>query len=245
MVNAILGIKKEMHQEFLADGSRVPVSVVVSGDSVVTQIKTLDKDGYWGVQVGFGQRKIKNITKPLIGHLRGAMGAEKQKTPVVERSRLGGTAEKWAPRFLREVRLDDLSDVEGLSVGDVVGISDVIKEGDSVEVSGVSKGKGFAGVVKRWKFAGGPKTHGQSDRLRAPGSIGQGTTPGRVYKGKKMAGRMGGNGVTVKGLKVLGVNQETGEIRLSGPIPGPKGKLVVIKKVERRVENEEESRTGG
>src|SRR3990167_3061003 len=227
MVNAILGIKKEMHQEFLADGSRVPVSVVVSGDSVVTQIKTLDKDGYWGVQVGFGQRKIKNITRPLIGHLRGAMGAEKQKTSVVERSRLGGTAEKWAPRFLREVRLDDLSDVEGLSVGDVVGISDVIKEGDSVEVSGVSKGKGFAGVVKRWKFAGGPKTHGQSDRLRAPGSIGQGTTPGRVYKGKKMAGRMGGNTVSIKNIKVVAVDAEKNELHLSGPVPGTPESLLI------------------
>lgn len=223
MINTILGIKKEMHQEFLTDGSRVPVSVVASGDNVVTQIKTLDKDGYWGVQLGFGQRKIKNMTKPLIGHLRGAMGQD-QKSKIKNQK-------DTAPRFLREARLEQSEDLQGLNVGDVVRVSDVIREGDIVGVGGVSKGKGFAGVVKRWKFKGGPRTHGQSDRLRAPGSIGQGTTPGRVYKGKKMAGRMGGDMVTVKNLMVLGVSQETGEIKLGGPIPGARGKLVVIKRV--------------
>jgi len=115
-------------------------------------------------------------------------------------------------------------------VGDVVKVSDIFKVGDTVQVTGMSKGKGFAGAVKRWKFAGGPKTHGQSDRHRAPGAIGQGTTPGRVFKGKRMAGRMGFDKITVKNLKVIGIEPEKSEILISGPVPGTPSRVLMITK---------------
>lgn len=195
-----------MSQSFV-EARRVPVTKIVAGPCVVTQVKTLEKDGYWAIQLGFGEKKIKNITKPLQGHLKAA---------------------KSAARFLREVRLTEDS---GLKVGDNVILSDVFKVGDFVAVVGTSKGKGFQGVVKRWGFAGGPRTHGQSDRERAPGSIGQTTTPGRVFKGKHMAGRMGGARVTVKNLQVIGLYPETGEIEISGAIPGPTGGLIMLKRL--------------
>ena len=198
-----------MSQTFV-EGTRVPVTWITVGPCVVTQIKNPDTDGYWAVQLGFGKKEIKNITKPLQGHLRGV------------------TQEKKAPRFLREIRLEAKPDFK---VGDVLKLVDVFKIGDLVNVTGISKGKGFAGVVKRWHFAGGPKTHGQSDRLRAPGSIGQGTTPGRVYKGKHMAGRMGQDRITVKNLIVAEMDSEKDKIALSGPVPGSTGSLLLIKKV--------------
>ncbi|OGM89584.1 50S ribosomal protein L3, partial [Candidatus Woesebacteria bacterium RIFOXYD1_FULL_46_19] len=117
------------------------------------------------------------------------------------------------------------------AVGDTIAASDIFSVGDIIQVTGTSKGKGFAGVVKRWGFAGGPRTHGQSDRERAPGSIGQTTTPGRVFKGKKMAGRMGGERVTLKNLQIVSVNPETNEIEISGPVPGIPGGLLVIKRL--------------
>jgi large subunit ribosomal protein L3 len=182
----------------------------VAGPCVVTQVQTPEKDGYWAVQLGFGERKIKNVTKALQGHLKGAI------------------KDKKAPRFLREVRMPE---DPGLKVGDEVILTDVFKVGDYVAVVGTSKGKGFQGVVKRWGFAGGPRTHGQSDRERAPGSIGQTTTPGRVFKGKKMAGRMGGDRVTIKNLQVISMDPEKGEIELSGAVPGSTGSLVILKRL--------------
>jgi len=205
MLNTLLGTKKEMSQAFVED-KRVPVTRVVAGPCVVTQIKRQERDGYWAIQLGFGEKKIKNVTKPMQGHLRGAI------------------KDKKAPRFLREVRLDKEPE---LKVGDVVNVSDIFKKGDLVTVTGTSKGKGFAGVIKRWGFAKGPRTHGQSDRERAPGSIGA-TTPGRVYKGKKMAGRMGSVTTPVKNLTVVSVNSEKDEVALSGPVPGRPGGLLVI-----------------
>lgn len=198
-----------MGQTFV-EGRRVAITNVLAGPCVVTQVKSMDNDGYWAVQLGFGERRIKTISKPLQGHLKGAI------------------KEKMAPRFLLEVRLDKEPD---LKVGDIVKASDIFQKGDIVSVAGISKGKGFAGGVKRWGFHGGPRTHGQSDRERAPGSIGQTTTPGRVLKGKHMAGRMGGARVTVKNLQVVSVNPETNEIELSGPIPGIPGKSVLINKL--------------
>lgn len=195
-----------MSQTFV-EGTRVPVTLVKAGPCVVTYIKRVDSDGYWAVQLGFGEKKIKNITKPLQGHLKAA---------------------KSAARFLREVRVDKEPD---LKIGDVIKLTDIFKKGDVVAVTGVSKGKGFAGVVKRWKFAGGPKTHGQSDRWRAPGAIGQGTTPGRVRKGKKMPGRMGGDTIFVKNLIIVDVDDQKGEISVSGPVPGGPGSLLIIKKL--------------
>lgn len=198
-----------MGQTFVGD-TRVAISWIKVGPCTVTQIKRLDKDGYWAVQLGFGEKKTKNVTRQMLGHLKGAYKDNK------------------APLFLREVKLDKEPEFK---VGDVLSVSEVFKKGDVVAVSGTSKGKGFAGVVKRWRFAGGPKTHGQSDRQRAPGSIGQGTTPGRVYKGKRMAGRMGGETKLVKNLMVVDVKADTGQICVSGPVPGRSGSLLVIKKL--------------
>jgi large subunit ribosomal protein L3 len=209
MLDAILGTKGKMSQSFIED-RRVAVTKVAAGPCVVTHVKTPGKDGYFAVQLGFGERKIKNTTKALQGHLKGAIQKNK------------------APRFLKEVRV---SEDPGLKVGDKVLLTDVFKVGDYVAVVGTSKGKGFQGVVKRWGFAGGPRTHGQSDRERAPGSIGQTTTPGRVYKGKKMAGRMGGDRVTVKNLQVVSLDPEKGEIEISGALPGGVGSLVMLKRL--------------
>jgi len=209
MFKTVLGSKGRMGQTYVS-GTRVPVTSISITPSVVTQIKTNEKDGYWGIQIGFGTRRIKNTSKPLQGHLK--------KTSTKE----------FSPKFLREIRLEKASEV---NVGDKVNASDIFKVGDKIAVRGTSKGKGFAGVVKRWRFAGGPKTHGQSDRQRAPGSIGQGTTPGRVFKGKHMAGRMGGDSVTVKNLYVISLDPEKNEMLVSGPIPGKFGDLLKITKI--------------
>jgi len=209
MLNTILGTKQEMDQTFV-DTTRVPVTLVKAGPCVITQIKKEDKDGYWAVQIGLGKKRIKNVTKPLQGHLKGAI------------------KDKMAPRFLREIRVESEPDFK---VGDEIKVSDVFKAGDVIAVTGTSKGKGFAGVMKRWGFAGGSRTHGQSDRPRSPGSIGQGTTPGRVHKGKKMPGRMGGETVTVKNLKVVSIDEEKNVMAVSGPIPGTPRSLVVIRKI--------------
>lgn len=214
MLDTILATKSHMKQTFSPQGRRLAVSVVKSGPNLVTQVKTGEKDGYIAVQLGFGARKVKNIKKPVLGHLRGVTKDE-----------------KIAPRFLREVRIsyELLANSQQLKTGDVINPADVFKAGDLVTVTGISRGKGFAGVVKRWHFAGGPRTHGQSDRERAPGSIGQTTTPGRVFKGKKMAGRMGGAKTTVKNLTVIAVD-DGGQVFLSGPVPGNRGSLLLIKK---------------
>jgi large subunit ribosomal protein L3 len=210
MLNTLLGQKQEMGQAFIK-GVRTPVTAITTGPCVVVQIKTKEVDGYWAVQLGFGDKRMNSISKPQKGHLKAALN------------------DKKAVRFLREVRLTKEPKVK---VGDVINASDIFSIGDVVAVTGVSKGKGFAGGVKRWGFAGGPRTHGQSDRPRSPGSIGQGTTPGRVRKGKKMAGRMGGKKVEVTGLKVVDVNSELGVIKVSGPVPGVPKNLLLVKKVK-------------
>ncbi len=205
-LQGLIGKKTYQTQGFLQDGIRVPLSAVSVSDNLVSQVKTADKDGYTSVQIGFDIKKKPN--KALEGHSKKA-GLDK------------------TPRFLKEIRVDD---VTGLELGAKIDTNEVFKPGDIVDVTGVSKGKGFAGVVKRWKFKGGPRTHGQSDRERAPGSIGQTTTPGRVYKGKKMAGKMGDTTATVRNLEVIEITAD-GVILIKGLIPGSKGTLVVIKKV--------------
>lgn len=210
MINTILGTKGVSSQTFI-EGFRIPVTKVTAGPCVVTQIKNEDKDGYWAIQLGFSQKSAKNTSKPLQGHLK-------------ETSK-----DKKFSRYLREVKMSKEPDFK---VGDIIVVSDIFKAGDIVSVTGVSKGKGFAGVVKKWGFHGGPRTHGQSDRERAPGSIGQTTTPGRVYRGKKMAGRMGGEQVTIINLHVISVNAETNEIEISGQIPGHPGTFVSIEKIK-------------
>lgn len=219
-MEAILGIKQGMMQTFTPSGRRAPVTIVKSGPNVVTQIKTAEKDGYWAIQLGFGAQSPKRISKPLLGHLQKALSDKTAKPSEKKNADL-------FPRYLKEIRLD--SEPKNLKVGQQILPSDVLKPGDLVQVTGISKGKGFAGVVKRWGFAGGPRTHGQSDRLRAPGAIGQGTNPGRVWKGKKMAGRMGTKQVTVKNLLVLSVSDD-GEVQISGSVPGSRGNLLFIKK---------------
>ena len=206
MIQSLIGRKIDQTQGFLEDGTRVPLSIISVAGNVVTQIKTADHEGYNSIQLGFGTWK--KPTKPMAGHIKKA-----------------GIQEKM-PRFFREVRVDE---VPNQNLGSVVSVQEVFEPGDMVDVSGTSKGKGFAGVVKRHGFHGGPKTHGQSDRHRAPGAIGSGTTPGRVYRGKKMAGRMGNEQVTIKNLEVLDVKDDA--ILVRGLIPGAKGSIVTITKV--------------
>ena len=215
MINTILGLKGVNSQVFI-EGLRIPVTKIKTGPCVVTQIKKMDTDGYWAVQIGFSSRKAKNTSKPLQGHLKKLQKSNSKKQAEY-------------PRFIREVRLDKEPEFK---VGDVINASEIFKRGDVVSVSGISKGKGFAGVVKRHHFRGGPRTHGQSDRERAPGSVGQTTTPGRIYKGKRMAGRMGGEQVTVKNLHIISVNEETGEMEISGQIPGRPDTLITITKIK-------------
>ena len=210
MMDTILGKKIKMDQAFV-DDARVPVTIIDASPNVVTQVKTMDTDGYDSVQLGFDMKRTKNISKAMQGHLKKF------------------TTEGKAPKFLREVK-----GAHEVSVGDSIEVSKVFSEGDIVAVTGTSKGKGFAGVIKRWGFKGGPKTHGQSDRHRSPGSIGMGgTTPGRVAKGKKMGGRMGGGTVTVRNLKVVSINKDTNQLLVSGPVPGVPGGLVIVKLIKK------------
>lgn len=176
--------------------------------NVVTQLKTAEKDGYGAVQIGTGEKK--SVRKPQLGHLKKA-GIEKK------------------VRFLREVKIE----AEDLQPGQEILLNQVFSIGDAVKVTGVSKGRGFAGGVKRHGFHGGPKTHGQSDRHRAPGSIGSGTTPGRVLKGKKMAGHMGVATVTYKGLEVIGIDKEKNILTIKGGVPGPIGALIRVENIGR------------
>ena len=202
MLQGFLGKKIGMTQIFREDGRVVPVTVVEAGPCVVTQVKTKEPDGYEAVQLGFGE--VKRRIKPLSGHLKN--------------SRLS--------RYLREVATDDTSEFE---VGQTIGV-DIFEAGEKVDVIGTSKGRGFAGVMKRWNFGGGPRTHGQSDRMRAPGSIGGGTTPGKVYKGLKMGGHMGNRRITVKGLEIIEIDAERNLLMIKGGIPGATNSLVHIRR---------------
>jgi len=202
MLQGFLGKKIGMTQIFREDGRIVPVTVIEAGPCVVTQVKTMESDGYEAVQLGFGDVKRRN--KPQAGHLKN--------------SRLS--------RYLREVSTDDTSEFE---VGQTIGV-DIFETGEKIDVIGKSKGRGFAGVMKRWNFGGGPRTHGQSDRARAPGSIGGGTTPGKVYKGLKMAGHMGNRRITVKGLEIVEIDSERNLLLVKGGIPGATNSLVQIRR---------------
>ena len=202
MLQGFLGKKIGMTQIFREDGRVVPVTVIEAGPCVVTQVKTLQTDGYEAIQLGFGDVKRRN--KPQAGHLKN--------------SKLS--------RYLREVSTDDTSEFE---VGQTIG-ADIFEAGEKIDVIGKSKGRGFAGTMKRWNFGGGPRTHGQSDRARAPGSIGGGTTPGKVYKGLKMAGHMGNRRITVKGLEIVEVDTERNLLLVKGGIPGATNSLVQIRR---------------
>lgn len=204
MINTVFATKQNMTQAFDGSGKRMPATVLSVPEHTPIRQTDPKKEGYLAVQLAVGRKKA-GANKPLAGHL--------------------ATAKlDYKPSVIREVILKETD--ESLVPGTKLDLSTLIGTGDSVTVSAVSKGKGFAGVVKRYGFAGGPKTHGQSDRHRAPGAIGQRTTPGRVYKGKHMPGRMGGDLVTITNLKVLSFDSTTGEITLSGPVPGARGSLV-------------------
>lgn len=205
-MNGILGQKTDQGQKFLENGKRIPVTYIKVSGSRIIGLKTTERDGYSGAVVSFGTKKSGN--KAIMGKIK-PLGVE------------------FAPRFIKEVKLAD-SNSPTLNVGDFVKASEILKPGDMVDATGVSKGKGFQGGVKLHHFKGGPKTHGQSDRHRAPGSIGQGTTPGRVYKGKRMAGRMGDNRVTIKNLEVIEINDDL--LLLKGLIPGAKKTLIMLTK---------------
>ena len=213
MFNAIIGSKINQTQTFDESGNRIPVTRINAGPCHIVSVKTVDRDGYAALVIGFGIKRTKLVNKAQQGNFKKA-----------------GLAENKAPRFLKEIEIGNEGDIVEIKPGSSFSISDVFKEGDRIEVTGISKGKGFAGVVKRHHFAGGPRTHGQSDRERAPGSIGQTTTPGRVYKGKRMAGRMGQDRVTVKNLKVGAIDAEKNILTIKGLVAGGRNSLLIIRK---------------
>lgn len=206
MVQGIIGRKLGMTQIFKDNGEVEGLTAIEAGPCTVIQVKTADKEGYNALQLGFGESK--RLKSPQLGHLKG----------------LGQF------RYLREFRVDDIGSV---TAGDKIDIN-LFQAGDFVDVIGVSKSKGFAGVVKRHHFAGGPKTHGQSDRHRHPGAIGSTTSPGRVWKGQRMAGRLGGDRVTVRHLKVIEANPEQNLLLVRGAVPGSRNGLLLIRKSDKR-----------
>jgi large subunit ribosomal protein L3 len=204
-MKGILGKKVGMAQVFDDRGEAIPVTVIEAGPCFVAQIKTVERDGYSAIQLGMDEAKPKRLTQPQLKHL------QKSNLPPL--------------RYLRELRVS-AEELGSFEEGQRVTVG-VFEEGEFVDVTGVSKGRGFAGVVKRHGFRGGPKSHGQSDRHRAPGSIGACTTPGRVFKG--MPGRMGGERVTTQGLKVVIVDPERNLLAVQGAVPGAKNSLLMIR----------------
>jgi large subunit ribosomal protein L3 len=202
----ILGTKLGMTQIFDEAGFAIPVTVIKAGPCIVTQIKNPETDGYSAIQIGYGQIASKNLTKPELGHL------QKSDSPPL--------------RHLKEYKLNSTTDSE-LKVSDKVTVN-LFTVGQTVCVSGKSIGKGFAGTIKRYGFTRGPMTHGSKNH-REPGSIGQGSTPGRVFPGKKMAGRLGGKQTMVKNLTVVHVNPENNLLVVKGTVPGKTGNLLSIK----------------
>jgi large subunit ribosomal protein L3 len=203
----LIGRKVGMTQVFQDDGTMVAVSVLAIEPNTVTRLRTTERDGYTAVQ--HGAEPAKKLTKPEAGQLKALPKAAQQLATV------------------REFRVDSVDDYE---LGQTVSIDDLFSAGDQVDVSGVSKGKGFAGHIKRHNFHRGPKTHG-SDHHREPGSIGPGTTPGRVYKGVRMAGHMGDEGVTIKKVRVVRTDPERNLLLVKGSLPGARGSLILVRKV--------------
>jgi large subunit ribosomal protein L3 len=202
MPEGILGRKLGMTQYFDRQGEARPAPIIEAGPCLVTQVRTLENDGYQAVQLGFGNAK--RLNSPEKGHLK----------------KLGQF------RYLREFRVGHVSQYK---VGQRLG-AELFQAGDLVDITGISKGRGFAGGMRRHGFRSGPRTHGQSDRHRAPGSIGSGTTPGRVLKGLRMAGHMGNARVTVRKLRVLESNPATGVLVVEGAVPGARNGLLAIKR---------------
>ena len=206
-MNGIIGKKIGMTSVFAEDGRNVPCTVVEAGPCVVTQKKTEDTDGYYSLQLGFGEKKAKNSSNALVGHFDKAKTGPKRK--VVE---------------FRDFEIDK-------GIGDVVTVAEVFTEGDVVHAVGTSKGKGFQGVVKRYNFKGvNDATHGQHNRQRAPGSIGAASYPAKVFKGMRMAGRTGGDRVKIKNLQIVKILPEQNLVLVKGAIPGHKGSFVILEK---------------
>jgi large subunit ribosomal protein L3 len=205
MVNALIGKKLGMSQLFSPDGEVTPVTVIQAGPCTVTQIKSVDRDGYNAVQLGFGEKKPQRTKKPSLGHFK-----KSGKGPFA---------------VLREVRVADVGEFE---LGQEVS-ADIFQVGELVHVAGRSKGKGFAGTIKRWNFSRGPMSHGGMNK-RPPGSIGCSASPSRVIKGRKMPGQMGNRRTTVKGLMVVDVRPEENIILIRGAVPGGRNGVVFIKK---------------
>jgi large subunit ribosomal protein L3 len=203
MIQGLIGRKLGMTQIFDESGVVHPVTVIECGPNVVTQVKSADKDGYEAVQLGFGIDK--RLNKPEQGHRK---------------------ASGYMSRTLREMKAEDVAEFE---VGQVLK-ADTFNTGELVDVTGTSKGRGFQGGMKRHGFSGAQKTHGQSDRWRAPGSIGSSATPGRVFKGQRMAGRMGTDRVTVQNLKVMRVDADRNLILVEGSVPGPNNGIVLVRR---------------
>ncbi len=203
-MHGLIGRKIGMSQVFAENGDAVPVTVIEAGPCYVTQVKTLERDGYEAAQIGFDPKKQKQTTRPLRGHF--------------EKAKVDPT------RIVREVEVDD---IEACEAGQVFG-ADIFETGELVDVTGYQKGKGFQGVVKRHGFRGGDKTRGQSDRWRHPGSIGQSATPSKVFKGTRMGGRMGNKRMTVRNLQVVGVDAEKNILLVKGAVPGHRNGYVVI-----------------
>ena len=202
----LIGKKIGMTSVFGADGKNIPCTVIEAGPCVVTQIRTEEKDGYAAVQLAYDEKKEKHTSAPLMGHFKKANTTPKRKLVEFEND------------FSRE-----------LNLGDVLSVADVISDDTLVDVTGISKGKGFQGVVRRHGFGGvGGQTHGQHNRLRAPGSMGASSYPSRVFRGKRLAGRMGGERVKILNLKVIKVIAENNLILVKGSIPGPKGSYVIV-----------------
>jgi large subunit ribosomal protein L3 len=209
MLKGLIGKKIGMTQIFDENGSAHAVTIIEAGPCYVTQVRHPESDGYSAVQLGFGEVNPKRLTGGELGHLK-----NNELPPL---------------RFLREFRIK----TPDINVGDAVKV-DVFAAGEHVDVIGTSKGKGFAGAIKRYHFKGGKATHGQSDRARAPGSNGSGTTPGRVYRGSRRPGHMGSDRVTAQHLKVILVDAERNLIAVNGAVPGPKGGLVMIKEARKQ-----------
>ena len=210
MMKGLIGKKIGMTQIFDEDGLAIPITLIEAGPCYVTQIRNPEVDGYNAVQLGFEEVKPKRLTGGQLGHLK-----NNELPPL---------------RFLREFRVKEPQ----VNEGDKLEVGDVFAVGEQVDVVGTSKGKGFQGAVKRHGFRGGPKTHGQSDRQRATGSIGATTTPGRVFKGKRMPGHMGFERVTIHNLRVEYLDEERNLLGVRGAVPGPKGGVVMIKEARKR-----------
>lgn len=206
-MSGLIGKKIGMTSVITAEGRNVACTLLEVGPCAVTQIKTKEKDGYEAVQIAYGDKKEKNVSNPLLGHFKKAGVTPKSK--------------------IVEFKTFEAS----LQLGQELSASDVLVEGDFIDVVGTSKGKGFQGVVKRYNFGGvGQATHGQHNRLRAPGSIGACSTPSRVFKGMRMAGRMGGDRVKVQNLQVLKILADKNLVVVSGSVPGSKSSIVILEK---------------